>query len=119
MDIEDMQDNWDDEMEEINKKLYSKAIEVGISKDEYYHKYKFNIFDIKDMEYEKKHNTRGHVHIDKLKCKSCSGEQKLNTDPIVMKKMKVNPGIMANTRNFGTKGIRYDQSHLLNFKGVP
>jgi ACT domain-containing protein len=42
-------------MEDINKKLYAKAVDIGISKDEYYHKYKFDIFDIKDMEYEKKH----------------------------------------------------------------
>ena len=32
--------------------------------------------------------------------------------------MKVNPGILANNRNFGQKGVRYDQSHLLNYKGV-
>jgi ACT domain-containing protein len=47
-------------MEDINKKLYAKAVDIGISKDEYYHKYKFDIFNIKDMEYEKKHNAKGH-----------------------------------------------------------
>jgi|APSaa5957512535_1039671.scaffolds.fasta_scaffold106219_1 hypothetical protein len=36
-------------MNDINDKLYEKAVEVGISKDEYFHKYKFDIFDIKDM----------------------------------------------------------------------
>ena len=71
MDIEDMQDDWDDEMEQINKKLYEKAVDLGISKDEYYHKYKFDIFDIKDMEYEKAHNDRGHVHVEGKFCKFC------------------------------------------------
>lgn len=55
MDIEDLQDDWDEQMNDINDKLYEKAVEVGISKDEYFHKYKFDIFDIKDMEYEKAH----------------------------------------------------------------
>tara|TARA_B110000285_G_C14929527_1_gene516654 strand:+ start:257 stop:499 length:243 start_codon:yes stop_codon:yes gene_type:complete len=64
MDIEDLQDDWDTEMEDINKKLYAKAVDIGISKDEYFHKYKFDIFNIKDMEYEKKHGARGHEHIE-------------------------------------------------------
>jgi len=75
MDIEDMQDDWDVEMEDINKKLYSKAVEVGISKDEYFHKYKFNIFDITDMEYEKKNKGYGHNHVVGKECKFCAGKE--------------------------------------------
>lgn len=37
----------------------------------------------------------------------------------VTNKLKVNPGIKANSREFGQAGIRYDQTHLLNYKGVP
>jgi hypothetical protein len=47
-------------MEDINKKLLNKAVDIGISKDEYFHKYKFNIFDITDMKYEKKHEKFSH-----------------------------------------------------------
>jgi len=37
---------------------------------------------------------------------------------MAMKKMDVNPGILANGRKFGTKGVRYDPTHLLNYGGV-
>ena len=67
-------------MEAINDKLYEKAVEVGISKDEYFHKYKFDIFDIKDMKYEKQHNDKGHVHVEGKECKYCSGKTKLVED---------------------------------------
>lgn len=81
-------------MEDINKKLYEKAIDIGISKNEYYHKYKFNIFDIKDMEYEKKHANISHVHIDGKKCDICSGRQPMTdgTKNVARpdKKMEVN-----------------------------
>ena len=42
-------------MNDINDKLFEKALENGITRDEMYHNYKFEIFDIVDMEYEKKH----------------------------------------------------------------
>ena len=118
MDIEDLQDDWDDEMNDINDKLYEKAVEVGISKDEYFHKYKFDIFDIKDMQYEKKHSNIGHVHKEGKKCEICTGKAKKEENPMVAKREKQNPGILANTRTFGNKGVRYDTTHLLNYKGV-
>ena len=49
MDIEDMQDDWDEQMVDINNKLYEKAVEVGISKTEYLYQYKFNVPKITDM----------------------------------------------------------------------
>jgi len=68
-------------MEEINKKLFEKAADVGISKAEYLHKYKFNIFDITDMAYEKKHANMGHVHKDGHACDICLGKEKLEKEP--------------------------------------
>jgi hypothetical protein len=62
-------------MEDINKKLLNKAVDIGISKDEYFHKYKFNIFDITDMKYEKKHEKFSHQHVEGKECKICSGRE--------------------------------------------
>ena len=37
MDIEDIQDDWDEKMHSINDNLYKKAVEVGITNDEKFH----------------------------------------------------------------------------------
>jgi hypothetical protein len=121
MDIEDLQDDWDGEMEHINQKLFEKAVDLGISKDEYYHKYKFDIFNIKDMEYEKNHASRGHQHIEGHECKFCKENaynKKNKVKDMAMVHMDVNPNILANQRKFGQKGVRYDATHLLNYGGV-
>ena len=39
MDIEDIQDDWDEKMNSINDNLYKKAVEVGITKDEKFHEF--------------------------------------------------------------------------------
>ena len=70
------------------------------------------------MEYEKKHANIGHKHAEGKKCMICKNMNLQEQDPMKAKREKVNPAILANTRSFGTKGIRYDQSHLLNYKGV-
>lgn len=76
MDIEDMQDDWDDQMAEINDKLYEKAVEVGITKEEYLHKYKFNIFDIQDMSFEKSNHGLSHTHVKGKECVHCKQMKK-------------------------------------------
>lgn len=70
MKIEDTQDDWDKNMQEINDKLYEKAVENGISKEAFYHDYQFQIFDITDMAYEKDHKGFGQLHTEN--CKGCT-----------------------------------------------
>ena len=50
--MEDLQDNWDKEMTIINQNLYEKAVQNGITKEEYFHDYKFELFNIVDMHYD-------------------------------------------------------------------
>ena len=63
------------------------------------------------------------MHIEGNECKFCTdnvvnGKPKEKVKDMAMVKMDVNPNILANSRKFGTKGIRSDATHLLNFGGV-
>ena len=60
MDIENIQDNWDDEMDVINKNIYQKAVENGITKADYFNNYKFDLFEIVDMKDDKDRNIQHH-----------------------------------------------------------
>ena len=46
--IRDINDDWEDAQENLNKRILAKAVECGVSKDAV-NKYKFNEFNIKDM----------------------------------------------------------------------
>ena len=49
MDMQDDQDNWDVEMENINKKILEQAVKNGISKEDYYKNYNFKLMKITDL----------------------------------------------------------------------
>jgi len=40
----------------------------GVTKEKLYHQYNFQLFDIKDMEYEKLHGGYGRNHADNCEC---------------------------------------------------
>lgn len=47
--MQDDQANWDTEMENINKKILESAVKNGISKEDYYKNYNFQLMKITDL----------------------------------------------------------------------
>ena len=109
MDIEDMQDDWDDQMVEINNKLYDKAVEVGISKAEYLHQYKFKVFKITDMKRDRGYNrlSKSHAAIDTNICteRECKFQPKHPKHPTTgfrdTERRKLNQKIIATGKKEG------------------